>query len=251
MSKYPKTLLELRRVSKHFGGVKAVNNCSFYVKQGLITGLIGPNGAGKTTAFNLIAGLLKPDKGRISFLKQDITGRSAHVITRMGLARTFQHVRLFDNLSIEENLLVAVDHPGEKFFNCFFHSRKSGSYHKKIKGVLALVGLKKPLSTLAADLSYGQKRLLELARALMMDYKLLMLDEPTAGVNPLIRKRLKALLRKLREQGKTILLIEHDMDFVMSLSDEVIVLDAGRKLLADKPSKARKDKRVLEAYLGK
>ncbi|MBW2990220.1 ABC transporter ATP-binding protein [Candidatus Woesearchaeota archaeon] len=247
----PKTILELKNVSKHFGGVKAVDKCSFYVKKGLITGLIGPNGAGKTTAFNVIAGLLKVDNGKIVFMREDITNKPTHVIARMGLARTFQHVRLFDNLSIEENLMVATDHPGERFFNSFFHSRKSGEYAKKIKQTLDLVGLNKPLNTLASELSYGQKRLLELARALMLDYHLLMLDEPTAGVNPYIRKRLKILLRKLRKQGKTILLIEHDMDFVMSLSDEVIVLDAGKRLMADKPGKVRKDKRVLEAYLGK
>ena len=249
--KAPQTILELKNVSKRFGGVKAVDKCSFYVKKGLITGLIGPNGAGKTTAFNLIAGLLKPDNGRIIFMNQDITGKPTHFIARKGLARTFQHVRLFDNLSIEENLMVATDHPGERFHKCFFYSRNSGSYQKKIKEILELVGLNKPLSTLASELSYGQKRLLELARALMMDYHLLMLDEPTAGVNPYIRKRLKILLKRLRSQGKTILLIEHDMDFVMSLSDEVIVLDAGKKLLAEKPDKVRKDKRVLEAYLGK
>ena len=250
-NKFPDTILELKNVSKHFGGVKAVDKCSFYVKKGLITGLIGPNGAGKTTAFNLIAGLLKPDNGRIIFMKEDVTGKPTHTIARKGLARTFQQVRLFDNLSIEENLLLATQDPGERFFNSFFYSRKKHPFKKRIKQILELVGLHKHLTTLASDLSYGQKRLLELARALMMDYTLLMLDEPTAGVNPYIRKRLKVLLRKLRRQGKTILLIEHDMDFVMSLSDEVIVLDAGKKLMADKPGKVRKNKQVLEAYLGK
>ncbi len=245
------TILELRHVSKHFGGVKAVDKCSFYVRKGLITGLIGPNGAGKTTAFNVITGLLKVDNGKIIFMGEEITNKPTHAIARKGLARTFQHVRLFDNLSVEENMLLATQHPGENFFKSFVHTRKSGALKKKIKQVLELVGLHKPLTTLACDLSYGQKRLLELARALMMDYHLLMLDEPTAGVNPYIRKRLKILLRKLKREGKTILLIEHDMDFVMNLSDEVVVLDAGKKLMVDKPEKVRKDKRVLEAYLGK
>ncbi|MBU1198647.1 MAG: ABC transporter ATP-binding protein [Nanoarchaeota archaeon] len=251
-TKQPDTILEFNNVSKHFGGVKAVRNCSFYVKKGQITGLIGPNGAGKTTAFNLITGLLKTNSGNIIFMNEDITDKPTHYIANKGLARTFQKVRLFDNLTIEENLLLAKHHPGENFFKSFFFTRKpSKSLLKKVKQVVNLVGLTKPLSTLTSELSYGQKRLVELARALMMDYKLLMLDEPTAGVNPFIRKRLKVLLRKLRSQGKTILLIEHDMDFVMSLSDEVIVLDAGKKLMADKPGKVRKNKKVLEAYLGK
>jgi branched-chain amino acid transport system ATP-binding protein len=251
MNNYPDTILELRNVSKHFGGVRALDKCSFYVKKGIITSLIGPNGAGKTTAFNIITGLLKEDEGEVIFMGRNISKNSTHEIARMGLARTFQQVRLFDNLSIEENLLVALDLPGEKFHKCFFYTRKSGSYKKKVEETLATVGLNKPITTLAGELSYGQKRLLELARALMMDYSLLMLDEPTAGVNPAVRKRLVELLKKLRSQGKTILLIEHDMDFVMSLSDEVIVLDAGSKLVADKPDIIRKDKRVLEAYLGK
>jgi len=251
MSNYPDTILELKNVSKYFGGVKALDKCSFYVKKGIITSIIGPNGAGKTTAFNIIAGLMRADEGKIIFLGQDLSNKPTHIIARMGLARTFQQVRLFNNLSIEENLLVALDLPGERFHKCFFYTRKSGPYKKKVDEILALVGLSKPLTTLASELSYGQKRLLELARALMMDYSLLMLDEPTAGVNPALRNKLKILLRKLRHQGKTILLIEHDMDFVMSLSDEVIVLDAGTKLIAGKPELVRKDKKVLEAYLGK
>lgn len=251
MNQYHETILELKNVSKHFGGVKALDKCSFYVKKGIITSLIGPNGAGKTTAFNIITGLLKEDEGEVIFLGKNISKNSTHEIARMGLARTFQQVRLFDNLSIEENLLVALDLPGEKFHKCFFCNRKSGSYKKKVEETLATVGLSKPVTTLAGELSYGQKRLLELARALMMDYSLLMLDEPTAGVNPAVREKLVVLLKALRKQGKTILLIEHDMDFVMRLSDEVIVLDAGSKLVADKPDIIRKDKRVLEAYLGK
>jgi branched-chain amino acid transport system ATP-binding protein len=245
------TILELRNVSKSFGGVRALDSCSFSVQKGVITGLIGPNGAGKTTAFNAITGLSRPDSGSILFLGKDISTEKTHLIARMGLARTFQQVRLFDNLSIEENLLVALDHPGEKLHKCLFYTRESNSARKRIVKVLEFVGLKKPLSTLTSELSYGQKRLVELARALMMDYSLLLLDEPTAGVNPAVREKLKHLLRRLRSQGKTILLIEHDMDFVMSLSDEVIVMDAGRRLMADKPAAVLKDRRVLEAYLGK
>jgi len=244
-------ILELQDVSKNFGGIKALDKCSFYIKKGMITGLIGPNGAGKTTAFNIITGLLKVDEGKVLFLGKDISRMPTYLVARIGLARTFQQVRLFDNLSIEENLLVAINHPGEKFHKCFFYTRKSNSFKKKIEEALAFVGLNKSMTTIASELSYGQKRLVELARALMMDYSLLLLDEPTAGVNPAVREKLKSLLRKLKKQGKTILLIEHDMDFVMSLSDEVIVLSSGTKLMADKPEKVMKDKRVLEAYLGK
>lgn len=246
-----KVILKLSKVFKYFGGVKAVNNCSFDVKEGIITGLIGPNGAGKTTAFNLITGQLDIDSGSIKFMGKEISKKRPHKIARLGISRTFQQVRLFDNLTIEENLLLGVYHKGEKFWCSFFYSRIHHELDKKVDDTLKMVGLTKSKDTLAAELSYGQKRLVEIARALMMDYSLLLLDEPTAGVNPAIRKELMVILRKLRKQGKTILLIEHDMDFVMGISDEVIVLEAGHKLVVDRPSVVRKDKRVLEAYLGK
>ena len=245
------SVLELEGVSKNFGGVKALQDCSFYVKEGLITSLIGPNGAGKTTAFNVINGFIEADGGKITLHGEDITGQKPHVIAGKGISRTFQLPRVFDNLSIEENMLLANASEGEKISRAFFSNRNSTKEEKKkIRKIMKEVGFEKDISTLASDLSYGQKRLLEICRALMREHALLLLDEPTAGVNPKLRQHLKDILKKLRKQGKTILLIEHDMEFVMDLSDEVIVLEAGTKLMADKPEKVRKDPRVLEAYLG-
>jgi ABC-type branched-subunit amino acid transport system ATPase component len=244
-------LLTLKKVSKAFGGIKAVDDCSFEVKKGLITSLIGPNGAGKTTVFNLITGLLKNDEGEIFLDKKMLTGKSPDVISKLGVCRTFQQVRLFDNLSIEENLLFSAGQKGENFLECFFYDREKHDLKEKIDSLLELVGVKKSSSTICRDLSYGQKRLVELARALIRNYDILLLDEPTAGVNPFIRKKLKEVLKKLRKQGKTIFLIEHDMDFVMDVSDEVVVMAEGRTLTHDTPSKVKNDKRVLEAYLGK
>ena len=227
-------MLTLKNISKRFGGVKAVDRCTFEVKENTITSLIGPNGAGKTTVFNIISGLSKPDAGTIKLKNENITGLAAHRIARSGVSRTFQLTKVFRNLSIKDNLLIA---------------KKTDE--AEMKKVFESVYLSKPLDTLARELSYGQQRLLEIARALLMPHKLLMLDEPTAGVNPQIRQELKTILRNLRKEGKTVLLIEHDMEFVMDVSDNVIVLAQGKVLKAGKPKEIMNDKKVLEAYLGK
>ena len=227
-------MLSLKNISKRFGGVKAVDRCSFDVKQGTITSLIGPNGAGKTTVFNIISGLTKPDVGTIKLLNKDIANMPAYKIAQTGISRTFQITKIFRNLSIKDNLLIA---------------KKANE--EEMKKMLESVYLHKPLDAIASELSYGQQRLLELARALLKPHFLLMLDEPTAGVNPKIRQELKSILRNLKKEGKTVLLIEHDMEFVMDISDEVIVLNEGKVLKIGKPKEIMKDKRVLEAYLGK
>ena len=227
-------MLSLKNVSKGFGGVKAVDRCTFDVEENTITSLIGPNGAGKTTAFNIISGLTKPDSGTIKLLGKNVTNLPAYKIAQAGISRTFQITKVFRNMTIKDNLLIA------KYTN-----------ENKMKKVLGSVFLQKPLQTIASELSYGQQRLLEIARALLMPHSLLMLDEPTAGVNPKIRQELKTILKNLRKDGKTILLIEHDMNFVMSISDTVIVLNEGKVLKSGKPKDIMKDKRVLEAYLGK
>ena len=227
-------MISLKNISKRFGGVKAVDKCTFEVKKNTITSLIGPNGAGKTTIFNIISGLTKPDSGIIKLDGKDITGMPAYKVAKSGISRTFQLTKVFRNLSIKDNLLIA--------------KRTNESEMKK---VLDSVYLSKPLDTLARELSYGQQRLLEMARALLMPHSLLMLDEPTAGVNPGIRQELKTILRNLRKEGRTILLIEHDMEFVMDISDNVIVLAGGKVLREGKPKEIMNDKKVLEAYLGK
>lgn len=227
-------MLSLKNVSKNFGGVKAVDRCAFEVEENTITSLIGPNGAGKTTVFNIISGLTYPDSGTIRLLNKDIANLPAYKIAQLGISRTFQITKVFKNLSIKDNLLIA---------------KKTNE--KEMKKVLESVYLHKPLDAVASELSYGQQRLLELARALLKPHFLLMLDEPTAGVNPRIRQELKTILRNLRKEGKTIFLIEHDMDFVMDISDIVIVLNEGKVLKIGKPKEIVKDKRVLEAYLGK
>ena len=227
-------MLSLKNISKNFGGIKAVDRCTFEVKENTITSLIGPNGAGKTTVFNIISGLTKPDAGTIKLSNKNIAGLPAYKIAQSGISRTFQLTKIFKNLMIKDNLLIAKKTDEEE-----------------MKEMLQSVYLEKPLDTIASELSYGQQRLLELARALLMPHHLLMLDEPTAGVNPRIRQELKSILRNLRKEGKTVLLIEHDMEFVMDISDEVIVLNEGKVLRIGKPKDIIKDKRVLEAYLGR
>ena len=227
-------MLSLKNISKSFGGVKAVNKCTFEVRENTITSLVGPNGAGKTTVFNIISGLTKPDAGAIRLKNKNITGMPPYKIAQNGISRTFQITKVFRNLSVRDNMLIA---------------KKTGD--AEIKKTLQSVYFEKSLDTIASELSYGQQRLLEIARALSMPHSLLMLDEPTAGVNPRIRQELRTILKNLRNGGKTILLIEHDMEFVMDISDKVIVLNEGKVLREGRPKDVAKDKRVLEAYLGK
>jgi len=227
-------MLSLKNISKSFGGVKAVDNCTLEVKSSTITSLIGPNGAGKTTVFNIISGLTRADLGTIRLFSINITNLPAYKISQAGISRTFQLTKIFKNLSVKDNLLIAKN-----------------ANEEEMKKVLQSVYMHKPLDTIAGELSYGQQRLLELARALLLRHSLLMLDEPTAGVNPKIRQKLKSILKNLRKEGKTVLLIEHDMDFVMDISDTVIVLNEGKVLKIGTPKDIVKDKRVLEAYLGK
>lgn len=227
-------MLHLKNVSKRFGGVKAVNGCTFEVKDSAITSLIGPNGAGKTTLFNIISGLTTADSGKIRLSGKDITNMPAYRIAQAGISRTFQLTKVFKNMTIKDNLLIAKN-----------------ADEAEMKKIVESVYLHKPLSTIASELSYGQQRLLELARALLKPHSLLMLDEPTAGVNPKIRQELKSILQSLKKGGKGVLLIEHDMDFVMDISDTVIVLNEGKVLKTGKPKEIVRDKKVLDAYLGK
>lgn len=241
--------LEIRQLSKSFGGVRAVHRCTFSVSPRTVTALIGPNGAGKTTIFGIISGILRSDGGSIILDGRDLTGLPAHRRARLGLARTFQLVRVFRNLTIRDNLILALDGEDDRFLRSAFREDRPG-FARKLRETLDLVGLDKPIHTRADELSYGQTKLLELARALAKPHKLLMLDEPVAGVNPVLRNLFKELLRTLRDQGETILLIEHDMDFVRGVADHVIVMDQGSVLTEGPPEQVLRDKRVLEAYLG-
>lgn len=244
-------MLKIKNLSKRFGGVKAVNNCSFEIKKGKISALIGPNGSGKSTIFNLVSGVLKVDSGKIIFDGKEITNQPIEKISNLGISRIFQKSRLFGNLTIKENMLLALDNEDEKFWKSFFGLNKTTrKKEEKIKEMLKLVKMHEHERKHARNLSYGQKRLVEIARAIINPHKLLMLDEPVAGVTPILRKELSEALLRLKKQGETIFIIEHDMNFVLNLADEVIVMDEGKVIARGKPSEIKNNKKVLEAYLG-
>ena len=209
--------LTIQNLTKHFGGIRAIDRCSFSVKQNTIVALIGPNGAGKTTLFNIISGFYQPDAGTVTLNGEKLTGLQPHTIARKGLSRTFQLTRLFPKLTVMENLLLAKRRKGESLPHALFFgspAEESRHYEEELLGFLRLVGLEKKKDALASRLSYGQQKLLEIARALAADAPLLLLDEPAAGVHPKLREELKRLLRELKQRGKTILFIEHDMEMV-------------------------------------
>ena len=249
-------LLEVRDLVKDFGGLRAVNHCSFVVRRGTITGLIGPNGAGKTTLFNVITGFLTPDAGQVVFKGEDITGLPPHAIFHRGICRTFQIPREHRSMTVLENLmLVPRGQIGERLWSPWFLARavreQERAIRRKALEVLELVELAHLKDEYAGNLSGGQKKLLELARAMMADPELVLLDEPGAGVNPTLMRKLVGVIEQLRrERGVTFLLIEHDMNLVMNLCDPVIVMSEGAKLTEGPPEAVRSDPRVLEAYLG-
>ncbi len=241
-------MLAINGLCKSFGGIRAVDNCSLEIASGKITALIGPNGAGKTTMFQLIAGVTSPDRGSVYFDGQDITRFPIHRRAQLGISRTFQLVRTFANMTVEENLRLAAEPEDQHFWRSLFVPRTASK--ERLQETLKLVGLQQSLSYAAKDLSYGQSKLLSLARALLMPHKILMLDEPVAGVAPTLRDQFKKLLPELKARGETIFFIEHDMDFVRAVADHVIVMDQGRVLTQGTPEEVLKDKRVLDAYLG-
>jgi len=249
-------LLEVRQLVKDFGGLRAVNGCSFSVRRGTITGLIGPNGAGKTTVFNLITGFLVPDAGQVLFKGEDITGLPPHAIFARGICRTFQIPREHRSMTVLENLLlVPRGQLGERLWSPWLFpravQRQEQQLREKALEVLETVKLAHLKDEYAGNLSGGQKKLLELARTMMADPELVLLDEPGAGVNPTLMRQLVAVIEQLRrEKGITFLLIEHDMDLVMSLCNPVVVMSEGARLTEGTPDEVRRDPRVLEAYLG-
>ncbi|MBI3033082.1 ABC transporter ATP-binding protein [Candidatus Woesearchaeota archaeon] len=241
-------MLDINNISLNFGGLRALDHCSVTVKEGSITALIGPNGSGKSTLFNVISGLLVPDHGHVYLKKIEITEKEPHVISALGLSRTFQEVRLFKNLTIEEHLKIALATTDQQLLTNFLNYQEN--FSQQIHETLQLVGLHKPLTTYGHSLSYGQRKLLDLALAFAKPHSILLLDEPVAGVNPALRKQIKHLLKKFQQQGETVLLIEHDMNFVMDLADYIFVMDYGKVIAEGLPSQIRNNKKVLDAYLG-
>jgi ABC-type branched-subunit amino acid transport system ATPase component len=248
-------MLEIRNLNKNFDGVHAVQDFSLSLHPRNINSLIGPNGAGKTTVFNVVTGFLSASSGEVSFNGRSVNGLATWRIARQGISRTFQNLRLFKKLTVLENVLLGRQgQAGEGFINALFKFSESSQEHQihltEARGLLDFVGLADHQDNLAENLSYGQQKLLSIACCLTAEPELLLLDEPVSGVQPAMIQNIESILKHLvTERGKTVWLIEHDIDFVLRISDVVVVMDEGRKIAEDTPAVIQNSPQILEAYL--
>jgi branched-chain amino acid transport system ATP-binding protein len=248
-------LLEIDNLSKRFGGLQAVKDVSFAVEQGMIKAVIGPNGAGKTTLFNLVSGFLAPDAGSVTFDGRPLHGRGPHRVAEAGVSRTFQHIRLFGRMTALENVMVGRHVRSRSGFLAGMLSlpaarREDRAVREHALGVMEFLGIAGLAGAEATSLSYGQQRSVELARALAAEPRMLLLDEPAAGLNMRETADLAKLIVRVRDRGVTILIVEHDMSLVMNISDEIAVLSYGEKIADDRPLAVQKDPDVIRVYLG-